>query len=493
MSDESSITVSALLAPLTPINATALGQTGGLNDATFQASADTDKQSFSSILASNIDADSGSNETGDELDGAQKPRSNRLGTTKTELLSTDENFELAIRSSTYLPHNEAKLTRPIGGKIQSSDGNSLPIQGAASGSAENPLNSLSQDFDAVDTPHLLAGQLSTDSATSETTLDETLDAKNSQDLLALGEDPLSEAREAASIPPNFTSVPATNGSAASANHSIESAGVRAHVDGKGVAMNPSSSTDRKNLLDQQTATSDGASTEGESLERASQDNAKDRVLETRLGERMIAKFSHDREFAPDQTLPASTHSRTGESLLNTLSSLNTLSALGGGTTSPLTTSATATLPPSLYSASPTERGVASQQIAQQISSFVSAGNDYAEINLSPPHLGKITVRIALQNDQASVLLSAPTPEIRELLESSLPKLSALLSEAGLSLSDSQVSDHSKDESSSNTLGEQTSDNQSADTHTGGEATHSKEALSGLLDQHNGRTLFDAYA
>ena len=96
----------------------------------------------------------------------------------------------------------------------------------------------------------------------------------------------------------------------------------------------------------------------------------------------------------------------------------------------------------------TDRAAAANQIAQHVANFVRQGDDYAEINLSPPHLGKISVRIALQNDQASIVLNSSTPEVREAMETSLDRLNSLLSEAGLTLADASVADQSQHQESS---------------------------------------------
>ena len=90
-----------------------------------------------------------------------------------------------------------------------------------------------------------------------------------------------------------------------------------------------------------------------------------------------------------------------------------------------------------------DRAAAANQIAQHVASFVRQGDDYAEINLSPPHLGKISVRITVQNDQASIVLNSSTPEVREAMEASLNRLNSLLSEAGLNLADASVADQSQ--------------------------------------------------
>ena len=86
----------------------------------------------------------------------------------------------------------------------------------------------------------------------------------------------------------------------------------------------------------------------------------------------------------------------------------------------------------------TDRGSAAQQIAEHVTQFIRQGEEFAEISLNPPHLGKIRAQITVTNDQASVILTTVVPDIRDVLESSIPRLSNLLSNAGLSLADARV-------------------------------------------------------
>ncbi|MEQ1529970.1 MAG: flagellar hook-length control protein FliK, partial [Methylococcales bacterium] len=67
----------------------------------------------------------------------------------------------------------------------------------------------------------------------------------------------------------------------------------------------------------------------------------------------------------------------------------------------------------------------------------------AEIKLNPQHLGPITVRIDVSNqDQASVSFSAQHGVVREALEAALPKLREMMSAQNLNLVDVSVAQHS---------------------------------------------------
>jgi flagellar hook-length control protein FliK len=70
-----------------------------------------------------------------------------------------------------------------------------------------------------------------------------------------------------------------------------------------------------------------------------------------------------------------------------------------------------------------------------------AGKDLgkAELILTPPHLGRVEVSLSVSGDQASASFVAATPAAREALEQALPKLRELMSQAGIDLSQANVS------------------------------------------------------
>ena len=66
----------------------------------------------------------------------------------------------------------------------------------------------------------------------------------------------------------------------------------------------------------------------------------------------------------------------------------------------------------------------------------------AEIRLNPPELGLLEVKIQIQSDQANVSFSSPNAQVREALESALPRLREMFSESGLELGNASVSQDS---------------------------------------------------
>jgi len=63
----------------------------------------------------------------------------------------------------------------------------------------------------------------------------------------------------------------------------------------------------------------------------------------------------------------------------------------------------------------------------------------AEIRLNPQHLGPISVRVNVTDDQASVVFTAQHAAVRETLEASIPKLREMMSAQNLNLADVNVS------------------------------------------------------
>jgi len=63
----------------------------------------------------------------------------------------------------------------------------------------------------------------------------------------------------------------------------------------------------------------------------------------------------------------------------------------------------------------------------------------AEIRLNPPHLGPISVRVDVSDDQATVVFTAQHAAVRETLEASIPKLREMMSAQQLNLAEVNIS------------------------------------------------------
>jgi flagellar hook-length control protein FliK len=82
------------------------------------------------------------------------------------------------------------------------------------------------------------------------------------------------------------------------------------------------------------------------------------------------------------------------------------------------------------------------QLASQLSIWVRAGVQQAQLHLNPAELGPVQVAIALEGSAAQVRLVAEHATTRQALEQALPALAGQLAEAGLMLAGGGVFDQS---------------------------------------------------
>ncbi len=73
-------------------------------------------------------------------------------------------------------------------------------------------------------------------------------------------------------------------------------------------------------------------------------------------------------------------------------------------------------------------------LGQKVVWMVGSAIQSAELTLNPPDLGPLQVVLNVSNDQASASFSSAQPEVREALESAMPRLRQMLSDAGVQLS-----------------------------------------------------------
>lgn len=79
-----------------------------------------------------------------------------------------------------------------------------------------------------------------------------------------------------------------------------------------------------------------------------------------------------------------------------------------------------------------------EALGEQIGWIVGEERSEASIELHPPELGPIRIRIAHSGEQSSLLFQATHPQTRELLVASLPQLRDLLNAQGIELARAQV-------------------------------------------------------
>jgi len=84
----------------------------------------------------------------------------------------------------------------------------------------------------------------------------------------------------------------------------------------------------------------------------------------------------------------------------------------------------------------------SEQIAKRIGIMSNENVQSARIQLDPPELGALEVKIKIQNDHMTVAFSSGNQQVREALEAQSPRLREMMEAQGLNLNDVNVSDQS---------------------------------------------------
>ncbi|WP_290704482.1 flagellar hook-length control protein FliK [Amphritea sp.] len=82
----------------------------------------------------------------------------------------------------------------------------------------------------------------------------------------------------------------------------------------------------------------------------------------------------------------------------------------------------------------------SQAVNNRVMMMASQNGQFAEIQLDPPELGSLLVKLQVKNEQVSVVFTTPHGSVREAIEQSLPRLREMFAEQGLDLAESSVHD-----------------------------------------------------
>ena len=97
--------------------------------------------------------------------------------------------------------------------------------------------------------------------------------------------------------------------------------------------------------------------------------------------------------------------------------------------------------PATMSAPPGHPGW-SGEMAGRINLMISGGTSEASLQLTPPELGRLDIRISTDEDGAKILFTVQNAHAREAIENSLPRLREMLGQSGLQLAQSTVADQS---------------------------------------------------
>jgi flagellar hook-length control protein FliK len=121
------------------------------------------------------------------------------------------------------------------------------------------------------------------------------------------------------------------------------------------------------------------------------------------------------------------------------------------------------------------------EIGSRMTMMVDQGKHTASLRLSPEHLGPLEIRIAVNDDKASVWFGAANADTRTAIENALPRLRELFASQGLSLADANVSREPPRQQPN--PGAQTSSSGGFASEEGSVANTSVQVRLGLLDAY----------
>lgn len=414
MSEESNIAATALLPALLGVSANGAGQTGSQRSLGTQfLQSDGKPDTFSELLSSNIDGITDHNNPFTAQTG--------FGPDPSQPLTSSRGINDYLRRSLSL---ESQSLQPPtnSGKVAPEAGDFLPLETdneAATNSAELFFNGegVSSEIYPARSMTQASGESGDDSESLFGEADGTFKYASANSLTDPSEGTVNDSLSEAVHVGQYSSAGSSSSTGATSDNNPT---LRRDALGSTGLDGAQSSFSGQASDDQMPGEGD--------LPQQGQigDQDLDSLVEERASERTVA------EFAVNNKRSSATNNPTPTSVV-------TSAELGATPTSTLQqTTLSAPTVPTATLALAADRNLAGQQVAQQVAAFVRQGDDSAELNLTPPHLGKISLRITVQNDQASVVLSALLPEIREVIESSLPRLGELLEDAGLNLANAEV-------------------------------------------------------
>ncbi|MGH1462125.1 MAG: flagellar hook-length control protein FliK [Neptuniibacter sp.] len=86
-------------------------------------------------------------------------------------------------------------------------------------------------------------------------------------------------------------------------------------------------------------------------------------------------------------------------------------------------------------------------LAERAVMVAAQNTNVARIQLDPPELGSLNIRVQINQDQVSLSFTSPHANVRDAVEQSLPRLREMFAEQGLALNESSVSDQQSNGSS----------------------------------------------
>ncbi|MCG8324500.1 MAG: flagellar hook-length control protein FliK [Thiotrichales bacterium] len=107
----------------------------------------------------------------------------------------------------------------------------------------------------------------------------------------------------------------------------------------------------------------------------------------------------------------------------------------------------------------------------------------ARLNLNPPELGPVEVRLSIQNDHTNIQFITQHGVVRDVIEDAFPRLREMMSASGLNLGDVNVSHHSSPEQAADTGQDPASAESGAEEDDSATVTEVRITSTGLVDHY----------
>ncbi|WP_232604713.1 flagellar hook-length control protein FliK [Photobacterium carnosum] len=108
------------------------------------------------------------------------------------------------------------------------------------------------------------------------------------------------------------------------------------------------------------------------------------------------------------------------------------------------------------------REQAGEEVHERINMMMAKNLKYVDIRLDPPELGKLHIKLSINQDQASVQFTVNNHQTRDIIEQAMPRLREMLQQQGLQLAQSSVQQDNSQQSS----GHQSNNSTHSQSHSG---------------------------
>ncbi|MCG7499149.1 flagellar hook-length control protein FliK [Vibrio sp. Of7-15] len=92
------------------------------------------------------------------------------------------------------------------------------------------------------------------------------------------------------------------------------------------------------------------------------------------------------------------------------------------------------------------REQATEKLSERINLMLSKNLKHVDIRLDPPELGRMQIRLSMNNDQASVQFTVANGQARDVVDQAMPRLREMMLQQGIQLADTSVQQQSSGQS-----------------------------------------------